>query len=255
MDSSGRIREMVKQHNTAQNNKDCATKKLGYYWHQSPELLEILNEGDGTTRTAKYPQLAKLYLNYAYVSHIINLGWTSKVNRWFTSADFKEAKGSFEKGCPVVNQEINLEIMGSKLYRGVVMPVAYYLFLEEQCCTRTHSLSAPPPNHLIPSALIVLISSAEPTEEDSTPKIPDIPDTTLNDVTEVVDDATEVIDEVTEGVDEDDEATSSDNESSENDSSKTAVSPTALRTKASHKRKRAGRPPSPNRTKDRPIDA
>ncbi|KAF8253227.1 hypothetical protein K440DRAFT_643209 [Wilcoxina mikolae CBS 423.85] len=50
IDSSGRIREMVKQHNTTQNNKDRVTKKLGDYWQQSPELLEILNEGDGSEK-------------------------------------------------------------------------------------------------------------------------------------------------------------------------------------------------------------
>ncbi|KAF8253562.1 hypothetical protein K440DRAFT_641839 [Wilcoxina mikolae CBS 423.85] len=90
IDSSGRIREIVKQHNTMQKNKDCATKKLEDYWQQSPELLEILNEGDGSekwlrlsalaTQTTKDSELAKRYLNYVYVSHIIKLGWKSKVN-------------------------------------------------------------------------------------------------------------------------------------------------------------------------------
>ncbi|KAF8248622.1 hypothetical protein K440DRAFT_642137 [Wilcoxina mikolae CBS 423.85] len=47
IDSSGQVRGMVKQHNTAQKNKNCVTKKLGDYWQQSPELLEILNKGDG----------------------------------------------------------------------------------------------------------------------------------------------------------------------------------------------------------------
>ncbi|KAF8245495.1 hypothetical protein K440DRAFT_646199 [Wilcoxina mikolae CBS 423.85] len=46
---SDRVREMVKQHNTAQRNKDRATKKLGDYWQQSSEHLEIVNEGDGNT--------------------------------------------------------------------------------------------------------------------------------------------------------------------------------------------------------------
>ncbi|KAF8248714.1 hypothetical protein K440DRAFT_642038 [Wilcoxina mikolae CBS 423.85] len=71
----------------------------------------------------------------------------------------------------------------------------------------------------------------------------------VNDVTEVVDDVTEVVDDVTEVVDKDDEATSSDNESSE-----IAVTPISIRTKVSCKRKRAGRPSTPNSTKDKPID-
>ncbi|KAF8244847.1 hypothetical protein K440DRAFT_635736 [Wilcoxina mikolae CBS 423.85] len=47
IDSSGQVREMVKQHNTVQRNQDHAMKTLRDYWQQSPELLEILNEGDG----------------------------------------------------------------------------------------------------------------------------------------------------------------------------------------------------------------
>ena len=126
IDSSSWVREMIKQHNTAQKKKERATKKLGDYWQQNPELLEILNEGDGSekwlrltalaTLTAKDPELAKRCLNYAYVSRIIKLGRKSKVNRWYTSTHFKEAKTLVEKGCPVVNKEINLGKMGLKLY-------------------------------------------------------------------------------------------------------------------------------------------
>ncbi|KAF8243478.1 hypothetical protein K440DRAFT_668652 [Wilcoxina mikolae CBS 423.85] len=313
IDSSGLVREMVKQHNTVQKHKDHARKKLGDYWQQTPELLEILNEGDGSekwlqlialaTRTAKDPEIAKRCLNYAYVSRIIKLGRKSKVNRWFTSANFNEAKALLEKGCSVVNdsEEINLRKLGLKLYRGLVMPVAYYPFKEDQSRTHTLSPSAPPPNRQIPSALPILISSTPPTEEEeklsdfevptpseslssenSSPKIPDIPDTTPDDVTEVVDDITEVVvdvtevvddvtevvddatkvivdvievvDDVTEVVDEDDEAISSDNESSDNESSETAFTPSPVRTKAFRKRKKVEQLPTPNPTEDKPID-
>ncbi|KAF8242950.1 hypothetical protein K440DRAFT_638118 [Wilcoxina mikolae CBS 423.85] len=47
LSNSGQVREMVKQLNTVQKNKDHTTKKLGDNWQQSPELFEILNEGDG----------------------------------------------------------------------------------------------------------------------------------------------------------------------------------------------------------------
>ncbi|KAF8516074.1 hypothetical protein BDD12DRAFT_985043 [Trichophaea hybrida] len=244
IDSSGWVREMVQQHNTTQKKKERATKTLGDYWQQNPELLEILNEGDGSekwlrltalaTLTAKDPELAKRCLNYAYVSRIIKLGRKSKVNRWYTSTDFKEAKTLAEKGCPVVNEEINLGEMGLKLYRGLVMPDACYPFKEDQSRIRTLSPSVPPPNRQIPSAspaqvpsalpaqvpsaLPALIFPAPPTEEeepsdleapptpsgpfaleDPSPEILDTPDTTLDNVTEVTD--------------KDDEATSSDSES------------------------------------------
>ncbi|KAF8246147.1 hypothetical protein K440DRAFT_645240 [Wilcoxina mikolae CBS 423.85] len=117
---------MVKQHNTGLKNKDRVMKQLEDYWQQSPELLEILNEGDGSEkwlrltalaiRTAKDPKLAKWCLNYAYVFRIIKLGRKSKVNRWYMSTDFKEAKALLENECLVVNEEINLVIMGLKLY-------------------------------------------------------------------------------------------------------------------------------------------
>ncbi|KAF8243403.1 hypothetical protein K440DRAFT_637361 [Wilcoxina mikolae CBS 423.85] len=86
------------------------------------------------------------------------------------------------------------------------------------------------------------------TPDDDTEIVDDVTEV-VDDVTEVVDDVTEVVDDVTEVVDEDDEATYSDNESYE-----TAVSPTSGRTKASCKRKRAGRPSTPNPTEDKPID-
>ncbi|KAF8248412.1 hypothetical protein K440DRAFT_642596 [Wilcoxina mikolae CBS 423.85] len=173
--------------------------------------------------------------------------------------------------------------MGLKLYRGLVKPVAYYPFKEDQRRTRTLSLSAPPPNCQIPSVWPVLTSFTPPTEEeklsdfetptasesfsseDSSPKVPDIADTTPEDVTEVVDDITEVVDDITEVfdditevvddvidiVDEDDKDTSSD---SVNKSSETAVTSTPVRTKVFRKRKRAGQPPTSNSTEDKPID-
>ncbi|KAF8254205.1 hypothetical protein K440DRAFT_635708 [Wilcoxina mikolae CBS 423.85] len=213
------------------------------------------------TLIAKDPELAKQCLNYAYVFHIIKLRRKSKVNRWYMSSDFKEAKDLLEKGCPVVNEEINMGKTGLKLYRGLVIPIAYYPFKADQSRTRTLSSSAPPPNCKIPSALPFLISSAPPTKEeklsdfvvpthseslsseDSSPEIPDIPDMTSEDDTEVIDDVTEVIDE------DDEDASSINNKIS----SETAVTPSPVRTKVSHKRKRAGRCATPNPTENKPI--
>ncbi|KAF8247561.1 hypothetical protein K440DRAFT_643633 [Wilcoxina mikolae CBS 423.85] len=50
IDSSGWVREMIKQYNTMQKNMDCATKNLGEYWQHSPKLLEILNEGNSSEK-------------------------------------------------------------------------------------------------------------------------------------------------------------------------------------------------------------
>ncbi|KAF8247153.1 hypothetical protein K440DRAFT_644172 [Wilcoxina mikolae CBS 423.85] len=158
------------------------------------------------------------------------------------------------------NEEINLGKMGLKLHRELVMPVAYYPCKEDQSCTCRLSPSAPLPNRQIPSASPVQISSAPSTEEDSFPRILHTPDTTLDDITEVIDNVTEnvdnvaeVIDNITEVIDEDDKATSSHHKSSNNKSTETAVTPTLARTKASNQRKRAGQPPTPNPNEDKTI--
>jgi hypothetical protein len=160
-----------------------------------------------------------------------------KVKRWYTSADFTEAKALVEKGCPVTNEEINLRKMGLKLYRGLVMPIACYPFKEDQNRLRTLSPSAPSLNCQILSASPALIFSTPPTEEEQlsgletltpseplplegrSPKIPDTPDVTPDNDTGVVDT--------------DDEATSGDNKHSE-----MAGTPTPVRTMASLERKR-----------------
>ncbi|KAF8536693.1 hypothetical protein BDD12DRAFT_807599 [Trichophaea hybrida] len=96
-----------------------------------------------------------------------------------------------EKGCLVVNEEINPGKMGLKLYRGLVKPIAFYPFKEDLSCIRTLSPAAPPPNRQIASVLPVVICSAPPTGEeelnDPSSEITDTPDMTPNEVTETAD--------------------------------------------------------------------
>jgi hypothetical protein len=104
------------------------------------------------------------------------------------------------------------------------MPIAFDPLKEYPCHLCTLSLSAPPPNRPITSALPVQFfytpSSEEVELSDVSPEISDTTDTTP--------------DEVTKAADNDDEATSSGNKSSE-----TAVTPTPARTKPSLKRQSA----------------
>jgi hypothetical protein len=44
LDSSARVREMIKQHHSGQQRKTQATKKLGDLWQHYPELQEILSD-------------------------------------------------------------------------------------------------------------------------------------------------------------------------------------------------------------------
>ncbi|KAF8542943.1 hypothetical protein BDD12DRAFT_875462 [Trichophaea hybrida] len=91
-------------------------------------------------RTTKNPELAKKCLNYAYVSRIVKLGRKSIV-KWYTSAGFKEAKKLVEKGCPSLDEGINLGEMALKQYRGLIMPVGLYPFKEDHARIRTLSPS------------------------------------------------------------------------------------------------------------------
>ncbi|KAF8509029.1 hypothetical protein BDD12DRAFT_811123 [Trichophaea hybrida] len=82
--------------------------------------------------------------------------------------------------CPVVNEEIHLGKMGLKLYRGLVMPIAFFSFKEDHSHLHTLSPSAPPPNRLIASTSAVLIFSTRLTkEEEPSDPSPEIPDTQI----------------------------------------------------------------------------
>jgi hypothetical protein len=153
LDSSGRVREMIKQHHTAQQRKTKATKKLGNLRQHYPKLQAILSDSTGSEKwmritaipnqTSRDPGLAKRCLNLAYVNRLTKLNRKSKVNMWYTSRDFQEAKTLFDKGCPQLEEGINYEAMGLKLYRGLVMPLSYYLGMDD--CNNANRFG---PSHL-----------------------------------------------------------------------------------------------------------
>ena len=69
LDTSGRVREMIQQHHSAQKRKTRATKKLGDLWQNNPELQEILDDSNGSkkwlrltaiaSQTSRDPELVK----------------------------------------------------------------------------------------------------------------------------------------------------------------------------------------------------
>jgi hypothetical protein len=165
LDSSGRVREIIKQHHTAQQRKARATKKLGDLWQHYPELQEILSDSRGsekwmrltaiTNQTSRDPGLAKRCLNLAYVNRLTKLNPESKAIKWYTSGDFQKAKKLLDNGCPQLEEGINYEAMGLKWYRGLVMPLSYYPGMDD--CNlanrlRTISASVLPADHGIPPA-------------------------------------------------------------------------------------------------------
>jgi len=160
LDSSGRDREMIKQHHTAQQRKTRATKKLGNLCQQNPELQEILSDSSGSEKwmrltaianqTSRDPGLVKRCLNLAYVNRLPKLNCKSNANKWYTSGDFQEAEKLLDNGCPQLGGGINYEAMGLKWYRVLVMPLSYYTGMDD--CNnairlRTISPSVPPAEH------------------------------------------------------------------------------------------------------------
>jgi len=165
LDSSGRVREMIKQHHTAQQRKTRATKKLGNLWQHYSELQEILSDSSGSEKwmrltaianqTSRDRGLANRCLNLAYVNRLTKLNRKSKANKWYTSGDFQEAKKFLDNGCPQLEEGINYEAMGLKWYRGLVMPLSYYMGMDDRNNAnrlRTIPPSVPPADHGIPPA-------------------------------------------------------------------------------------------------------
>jgi len=165
LDSSGRVREMIKQHHTAQQRKTRAKKRLGNLWQHYPELQEILSDSSGSEKwmrltaianqTSRDRGLAKRCLNLAYVNRLTKLNCKSKANKWYTSGDFQEAKKLLDNGCPQLEEGINYEAVGQKWYRGLVMPLSYYMGMDDRNNAnrlRTIPPSVPPADHGIPPA-------------------------------------------------------------------------------------------------------
>jgi len=163
LDSSGRVREMIMQHPSAQQGKTRATKKLGDLWQHYPELQEILSDSSASenwmrltpiaNQTSKDPGLPKRCLNRAYLNHLTKLNRKSKANKWYTSGDFQEAKKLLDNDCPQLEEGIDYEAIGLKCYQGLVMPLNYYPGMDDRNHAnplRTISPSVPPAEHDIP---------------------------------------------------------------------------------------------------------
>jgi len=165
IDSSGRVREMIKQHHTPQQRKTRATKKLGNLWQHYPEHQEILSDSSESEKwmrltaianqTSRDPGLAKRCLNLAYVNRLTKLNPKSKANKWYSSGVFQQAKKLLDNGCPQLEEGINYRAMGLKWYRGLVMPLSHYTGMDDgnnANWLRTISPSIPPAEHGIPPA-------------------------------------------------------------------------------------------------------
>jgi len=111
-------------------------------------------------QTSRDSGLAKSCLNWAYLNCHPKLNWKSKTNKWYTSADFQEAKRLFDNVWHQMEEVIDYEAMGLKWFRGFVMPISYYPGMDD--CDHTNQLhiispsvppdnqGTPPSNHVIP---------------------------------------------------------------------------------------------------------
>jgi hypothetical protein len=55
-----------------------------------------------------------------------------EANKWYTSGDFQQAKKMLDNGCRQLEEGINSEDMGLKLYRGLVIPLSYYPGMDDR---------------------------------------------------------------------------------------------------------------------------
>jgi len=162
LDSSSRVRELLKQYHTAQQRKTRAMTMLGDLWQHYPELQEILSDSSRSEKwmrlaaianqTSRDPGLTKRCHNLAHVNCLTKLYRKLKANKWYTSGHFQEAKKLLVNNCPQLQDGIDYEAMGLKWYRGLVMPLSYYPAMDDRNHANrrsTISPSVPPADHWI----------------------------------------------------------------------------------------------------------
>jgi len=163
LNSSDRVREMIKQHHSAQQRKTWARKMEGNQWQHYPKLQEILGDSSGSEKwlqltaianqTSRDPELAKRWLNRAYVNRLTKQHRKSKANRWYISGVFQEPEMLLDNGCPQLEDGIDYKAMGLKWYQGLVMPLGFYPGMDDRDhANQLHTISpsVPPADHEMP---------------------------------------------------------------------------------------------------------
>jgi hypothetical protein len=136
LDSSSKVREMIKLHHSAQQRKTQATKKLRDLWQHSPEVQEILSVASGSEKWMRSseiaierctdPGLVKRFLLRALVKRLTMQNRKTKANKWYTSRDIQEAKKFLDNDYLLLEEGIDYDAISLKSYWGLVMPVSYY---------------------------------------------------------------------------------------------------------------------------------
>jgi hypothetical protein len=132
---------MIKQHHSVQLRKPLAMEKLGDIWEHYRHLQEILSNSYGSDRwmritgianeRCRYRGLAKRCLNRTYVHRLTKLHQQLKLNIWYISADFQEAKKLFNNGCPQLEAGINYKARDLLQYRGLVRRLGDYPCMDD----------------------------------------------------------------------------------------------------------------------------
>jgi len=165
LDTSGRVREMINQQNSAQQRKTRATKKLGDLWQHHPEVQGILSDSCGSeewirltaidNHTCSDPGSAKRCLNCSVANPLTKLNRKSKTNMLYTTGDFQQGKMLVDNGCHQLEEGIDYKATGLLSYQGLVMPLIYFPGMDDHKNTnRLHTIlpSLPPADHIIPPA-------------------------------------------------------------------------------------------------------
>jgi len=113
-------------------------------------------------QTSRDPGLVKRCLTCAYLNRLTKLNQLSKANKWYSSADFPEAKKLLDTGCLQLEEGIDYEAMSLKWYWWLVRPLSSYPGMDDHDNAnqlRTISPSVPPADNGIPPADLAISPS------------------------------------------------------------------------------------------------
>jgi len=165
LDSSGREREIIKHHHSAQLRNTQAMKKLGDLCQLYPELQEIVSDTSGsenwiwstaiTNWTSRHLDLLMWCFNRVFINILSKLNLKSNSIKGYTSRDFHKDKKLLDYGCPQLKEGIDYEAMGLKWYGRLVLLLTDYPATDDRRnanALRILSPSVPPADHGIPPA-------------------------------------------------------------------------------------------------------
>jgi len=163
LNSSVRVRELIKQYHSAQQRMTRATKKLRDHMQHYPQLQEILHNGSECEKWLRLTIITNQpfrdlnsihrFFNWVHTDHLAKLNQKSNANNCYTSRQLQKHKMLFDNGCPWLKTGMDYDAMGQKWYHRLIMSLSHYPgFNNHNHSNQLHTVSPPisPVNHRIP---------------------------------------------------------------------------------------------------------